>query len=360
MGKEDPMNSEAMELRYLDLKNDICQQIYEGAYQNGEKIASERQLALDYNVSRITVRKALEILEEDGLVAKEARNGTRITLNNYGNDTPLDMIALVAPAKNPFFARFIAEFQKCIWEQDALLLYVEAPELIPLEDCLYRLYNKNIRNAVVWPDDQTLNPEKLHRLRSIGMNLVFFDTDDAVSHADCVFLDNEDAVKTLLEHHETSGNASDIKTLFVGWDNWEISNVRKREAAFRRHKPDGQILNAPWRRDRKVAAEALRQASALAKQIPGGLVVCETGEIGQQVAGQLLADGLLKTNSPQGISLAVIDDFEGSEHYPVTIYNQDLPKTARKIFRQLQAQVEHGREWTPSCWPVKGNYFTNS
>ena len=36
------------------------------------------------------------------------------------------MIALVAPSRNPFFAHFIAKFQRCVWEHDALLLYVEA------------------------------------------------------------------------------------------------------------------------------------------------------------------------------------------------------------------------------------------
>lgn len=55
-------------------------------------------------------------------------------------------------------------------------MYVEVPEYTSLEDCLYRLYCKDIRNAVVWPDDQRVDEEKLLRLRSIGMNLVFFDT----------------------------------------------------------------------------------------------------------------------------------------------------------------------------------------
>ena len=104
----------------------------------------------------------------------------------------------MAPSKNPFFVRFIAEFQKCAWEQDTLLLYVEVPEYTSLEDCLYRLYCKDIRNAVVWPDDQRVDEEKLLRLRSIGMNLVFFDTDAAHPFADSVFLDNKDAVETLL------------------------------------------------------------------------------------------------------------------------------------------------------------------
>ena len=61
---------ESTELRYVDLKNYICRQIYEGVYQDGEKIPSERQMAADYEVSRITVRKALELLEEEELIVR--------------------------------------------------------------------------------------------------------------------------------------------------------------------------------------------------------------------------------------------------------------------------------------------------
>ena len=55
------MGAGMSELRYLELKNRICYQIYMGVYRDGERIPSERQLAVDYDVSRITVRKALEL-----------------------------------------------------------------------------------------------------------------------------------------------------------------------------------------------------------------------------------------------------------------------------------------------------------
>ena len=133
------------------------------------------QLSTDYEVSRITVRKTLELMEKENLIVREVGNGTRVTLKNYGNANPLDVVALTAPSRNPFFANFIAEFQKAgMGKKNTLLLYVEVPERATLEDCLYRLYTRNIRNVVVWQDDQTVDREKLLRLRSIGMNMVIF------------------------------------------------------------------------------------------------------------------------------------------------------------------------------------------
>ena len=56
------MGNEMNELRYLDLKNALCEKIYKGIYKDGKKIPSERQLSTDYEVSRITVRKTLELM----------------------------------------------------------------------------------------------------------------------------------------------------------------------------------------------------------------------------------------------------------------------------------------------------------
>ena len=115
------MGNEMNELRYLDLKNALCEKIYEGIYKDGKKIPSERQLSTDYEVSRITVRKTLELMEKENLIVREVGNGTRVTLKNYGNANPLDVVALTAPSRNPFFANFIAEFQKQAWETKILM-----------------------------------------------------------------------------------------------------------------------------------------------------------------------------------------------------------------------------------------------
>ena len=84
------MGNEMNELRYL--KNTLCEKIYEGIYKDGKKIPSERQLSTDYEVSRITVRKTLELMEKENLIVREVGNGTRVTLKNYGNANPLDLI----------------------------------------------------------------------------------------------------------------------------------------------------------------------------------------------------------------------------------------------------------------------------
>ncbi len=342
------MTTGVTELRYVDLKNSICRQIYKGAYSDGEKIPSERQLALDYDVSRITVRRALELLEADDLIKREVGSGTQVQLRNWGNVTSLDVVALVAPSKNPFFVDFIAKFQKTAWEHDTLLLYVEVPGGTGLEDCLYQLYSKNIRNAVVWPDDQQVDTGKLLRLRSIGMNLVFFDTDDAYPYADCVFLDNEDAVKTLIEQQENRSGGY----LYIGWDNLAIRNVKKREDAFQKVCPDHPVLRIPWNRNREVEDTDILRIQRAIEDMGAGLALCNTGEL-----GYLTAQILDRMDAVQDVALAVVDDFEEAKNYPIAVYGQDLSGTAERIYMQLEAQVQGKKSWKAKNWAIKGNYI---
>lgn len=340
------MAEQKAELRYLDLKNDICKQIYLGTYGDGDHIPSERQLAVDYNVSRITVRKALELMEEEQLIRREVGNGTILQYRNWGNPTPLDILALVAPSKNPFFSRFIARFQQIAWEQGSLLLYVEVPKNSSLEDCLFRLYQRDIRNAVIWPDDQKLQMEKLLRLRSIGMNLVFFDTDDGFPYGDCVHLDNRAAISELMER---AGNAYE-QYVYVGWDKLDIANVRKREKAFRTLQPAGRVIHVPWRRDRQIQKADLESILAQLPEIQKTMILCGTGEIGQQ-----LAEFLWSRDRIPG-KMAAVDAFEGAGKYQVSVYEQDLKAMANLIFEQLKKQVRAGSQWQAERSAVAGIY----
>ena len=106
------MGNEMNELRYLDLKNALCEKIYKGIYKDGKKIPSERQLSTDYEVSRITVRKTLELMEKENLIVREVGNGTRVTLKNYGNANPFVVVAHTAPSRNPFFCKFYCRISK--------------------------------------------------------------------------------------------------------------------------------------------------------------------------------------------------------------------------------------------------------
>ncbi len=64
---------------YYQLKENLLKQIVSKQWLPGEKIPSENELCTMYNVSRITVRKALEELELSGHLIRKQGKGTFVT-----------------------------------------------------------------------------------------------------------------------------------------------------------------------------------------------------------------------------------------------------------------------------------------
>lgn len=64
---------------YLQLKNSLTEAIRSGRYAPGEPVPTETQLCEQYAVSRITVRRAISELQEEGLLEKRHGKGTFVS-----------------------------------------------------------------------------------------------------------------------------------------------------------------------------------------------------------------------------------------------------------------------------------------
>jgi len=66
---------------YLQIKENIEEGIRSGRYPVGSKLPSENDLCKTFDVSRITIRRALDILENDGMVSSVPGKGTFVKTN---------------------------------------------------------------------------------------------------------------------------------------------------------------------------------------------------------------------------------------------------------------------------------------
>lgn len=109
-----------------------------GAYSQGERLPAERQLAQTFNTARSTVRRALDKLEKDGLVARRLGSGTFVGAPPEQHGTSLDLIDGLSPleliearaAVEPFTARLAAEHAdaQTIEELEGVLASAEATQ----------------------------------------------------------------------------------------------------------------------------------------------------------------------------------------------------------------------------------------
>lgn len=61
---------------YMQIYKDLLKGIGEGLYREGQKLPTEKELSKDYNVSRITCQKAMNLLVEDGIVVRHPGIGS--------------------------------------------------------------------------------------------------------------------------------------------------------------------------------------------------------------------------------------------------------------------------------------------
>ena len=74
------LNPDLSEPLYLQLAHEIIQAIECGAYKKGDKLPSEGEFVARYEVSRVTVRKALEAVENKNYLDRRRGKGTFVRM----------------------------------------------------------------------------------------------------------------------------------------------------------------------------------------------------------------------------------------------------------------------------------------
>lgn len=335
------------ELLYKKLSGILCRKIFDGSYDDGSLLPTERDLAGKYGMSRVTVRHTLARMADEGYVTRRQGHGTRVKLLRSGFSGPMNIIVVIAPAENPFFSSFISNFEACAEPHDALVVFKAAGKQ-SMEDILFRFYERNIRNAVIWPYDEIIDVDAFARLRGLGMNLVFFDRVVNSGAADYVSVDNAQAVSAM---HAWLRAKCRGDIAYIGWQNDVISSNRERESAFDEIAGSDLVYRLPWKRERDVDSDV----ADLVKGIPPGVdgVICGNGVIG--IAAKKCVNILRKN-----IRVVCIDDLPGAEALSLTTYIQPMDKLANAVYRRLVLQSEKARAWKPKTIYIKGEIVIRS
>jgi DNA-binding LacI/PurR family transcriptional regulator len=335
------------EILYLSLKNKICEKIFTGIYKEGENLPPERVLAEDFNVSRVTVRKSLDLLEKDGIVERVQGSGTKVILQEIGHEGTTDIIALLAPAQNPFFSSFVVHFQKYAELNDSLVLFKQNILDDRMEDNLFKLFQKNIRNVVIWLEGIKLDSLYIRRLRGLGMNMVLIDIIIPTPYADCISLDNRDAITSLYNFLKGKGIS---KIGYVGWDNFILSSVREREGYFLELNPTGTIpYHIPWAEKVNLMALMEKYYKELKRNnnFPNG-IICGDGELGIALKKIFLKHGL------KNIPVVSIDDYPETKDLSMSVYRQPFDEFTQSVYQCLLEQNKNAKQWKASVNLIKG------
>ena len=75
---------------YLKIYNDLLAGIKNGTYASGSRLPSEKELSSSYDVSRITSKKALEMLAEQNMITRMPGKGSYVSYSGERVDEILN------------------------------------------------------------------------------------------------------------------------------------------------------------------------------------------------------------------------------------------------------------------------------
>jgi DNA-binding FadR family transcriptional regulator len=140
------MSREPKRRLYEEIAGTLAQQIAEGRFKVGDRLPSERDLALTLGISRPTLREAVIALEVDGLV--EVRTGSGVYVTATQPNSPG-----IKPSEMGHFE--VLEARRIIEPEAAAIAarMIAADELRDLAELVAEMETENDRGDVVMSED---------------------------------------------------------------------------------------------------------------------------------------------------------------------------------------------------------------
>jgi GntR family transcriptional regulator of arabinose operon len=169
--------------RYYQVYASLQERIRAGEFLPGQQLPTERQLGEEYNVSRITVVKALDLLKLEGSVERQQGRGTFViqplgeplSPSAPGVASP---VALVCPITidNPYLSSILTGIAGVLAQHSLPLLVYgfiddSAREAAAIEDALAR----GVQGLIIYPWLDYYNVALYRRIQSLGLPLVYLD-----------------------------------------------------------------------------------------------------------------------------------------------------------------------------------------
>ena len=192
-----------MPKRYEVVLNDIVYKISKGVYKNGDMLPTESSMLTYYNVSRITVQKAMNILASRGILERTPGRGTFVkdAANTRNNGHTNSFYAIITPFQEPETLKIIKNAQDVMSANDQYLTVhftdfkaQDEPQIID------KLVADGVSGIIVYALFSDVNQAYYARLLRSDLPVVFVDKSIYGLTANLVLADNHNGAYQAAEH----------------------------------------------------------------------------------------------------------------------------------------------------------------
>lgn len=139
-------------LKYVDICEDLRSRILEVKIKPGDKLPSENELSVQYGVSRQTVRKALEILQNEGYIYAEHGRGTFCSELMRHRKQSKNIAVITTYLSDYIFPRVIQGIDRVLTDRGYSILLKNTKNSRGMEaKCLEEMLQKDIDGVIIEP-----------------------------------------------------------------------------------------------------------------------------------------------------------------------------------------------------------------
>ncbi|WP_078381810.1 GntR family transcriptional regulator [Sutcliffiella halmapala] len=238
---------------YEKIYNYMLEQIKEGLLKRGDRVPSEKELAEDFNVSRITSKKALDLLAQNNFierirgkgsfVSKEHPTVNQADLSKFDNASDSKLIALIIPGFSDAFGTnlVMAIEEECLQNNCHLIIRRTHGEIKEEENAIKSLVNYGVDGLIIFPVNGEHYNVELLKLVLNNFPLVLIDRYLKGIPASSICTDNQTASEMLTDYLFSLGHR-DIA--FLSSSPTGTSTIEERLKGFNlSYSKKGLILN---------------------------------------------------------------------------------------------------------------------
>ncbi len=336
---------------HAQLRTQVRQLILSGRWAPGGAVPSENQLARNLNISRTTVRLAMQQLELEGLIARVPGKGTFVA-NRGGTDAGNRLIAFVTSGFHDAEALDLLKGAELEARANGYgIVFSQVRHSRDEVPALKRLQEDGTAGALLWPnlDESVPAQRRIDAHQQITMPVVFIDRDVPGVEHDFVTSDNVAGARALMLHLLELGHQ---RIVYLSHPLMNIRPVAERYTAYQDVlREAGLTPEAPWLIGQEgretIGHQALRASldnnSLEFQQIKDHILnapVRPTAIVAVNDYVAVLAMRVLKflnIKVPETVSLTGFDDTDLAVHLetPLTTVAQDHTAISRVAARVL-------------------------
>lgn len=320
--------------------------IIRGDFPRGALLPSERQLAIQFGISRLTLRRAIEPLVKDGTLENQPGRGTLVPDQAADDSTrlPWKIVALVLPdISNRFFAEVAESVEYAALQQGYQILLCNSRHQSHLEDFHLRQLAEHGVDGVLFAHDPHLEmPRAFERLEAAGIPTVLLFASQRPAHCDVITLDDRSGVEQGLRYLTSLGHRH------IGFVRpLEPGLIHEREKHYLEFLRQHSLTINPSHtidildRPEEEVRQQLQQLHSGKSSTGPTAYLCGNDRVALMLMRQTGAIGL---RIPEDISIVGFDNLRFVEHLAVPLTTVDQPKhemgrrAAEMLFERINAR----------------------